>query len=63
MEVLKVGVELERQLLACATVTTTSDPRHVCDLHCGSGQSRILYPLSEARDRTCDLMDTRVHYC
>ena len=40
------------------TATATWDPSHVCDLHHGSWQHRILNPLSEARNRTCILMDT-----
>ena len=31
----------------------------VADLHHGTQQHRILNPLSEARDQTCILMDTR----
>ena len=52
MEVPRLGVELELQLLAYATATATQDPNHVCDLHHSSQQHRILNPLSEARDRT-----------
>ena len=36
--------------------TATSDPSCVCDLHHSSQQSRILNPLSEAKNRTCNLM-------
>ena len=36
MEVPKLGVELELQLLAYATTPATSDPSHVCNLHCSS---------------------------
>ena len=32
------------------------DPSHVCDLHHSPWQCRILNPLREARDRTCNLM-------
>ena len=33
-------------------------------LHHGSRQRQILNPLSEARDRTCNLMDTsRIRFC
>ena len=39
-----------------ATATATWDPSHVCDLHHSSGQCWILNTLSEARDRTCNLM-------
>ena len=52
MEVPRLGVQLELQLLAHATttVTATQGPRCVCDLHHSSQQGRILNPLSEARD-------------
>ena len=32
------------------------DPSRVCDLHHSSRQCRILHPLSEARDRTRNLV-------
>jgi len=53
MEVPKLGVESELQLLASATATATWDSSHVCDLHHSSRQLQILNPLSEARDGTC----------
>ena len=56
MEVPRVGVKLELQLLAYATATATSDLSCVCDLHHSSQQCRILNPLSRARDQTCILM-------
>ena len=31
---------------------------HICNLHHSSLQHQVLNPLSEARDRTCILMDT-----
>ena len=52
MEVPRLGVELELQLLAYTTATATLDLRCVCDLHCTSWQCRILNPLSETRDLT-----------
>uniref|UniRef100_A0A8D1DAL5 Uncharacterized protein n=1 Tax=Sus scrofa TaxID=9823 RepID=A0A8D1DAL5_PIG len=58
MEVPRLGVESELQLPAYTTATATPDPSRVCDLHYSSQQRRILNPLSEARDRTCVLMDT-----
>ena len=58
MEVPRLGAELELQLPAYRTVTARQDPRHVCNLHHGSRQCRILNPLSEARDQTHVLMDT-----
>ena len=58
MEVPRLGVESELQVPAYATDTAMWDPSGICDLHCSSQQCRILNPLSEARDRTCILMDT-----
>ena len=58
MEVPRLGVESELQLLAYATATATWDPSHVCDLHHSSRQCQILNPLSKARDQTCILLDT-----
>ena len=56
MEVPRLVVELEMQLLAYTTAASTPDLRHVCNLHHSSQQRWILNPLSEARDRTCNLM-------
>ena len=56
MEVLRLGVESERQLLTYATATAMWDLSHVFDLH-SSPQRWILNPLSEARDRTRNLID------
>uniref|UniRef100_A0A4X1T5W0 Uncharacterized protein n=1 Tax=Sus scrofa TaxID=9823 RepID=A0A4X1T5W0_PIG len=40
------------------------DPSRVCDLHHSSPQHQILNPLSEARDRTCNLMvPSRIRFC
>ena len=58
MEIPRLGVESELQLLAYTTATTMPDPSHICSLHHSSGQCRILNPLSEARDQTCILVDT-----
>ena len=58
MEVTRLGVESELQLLACATGTAMPDLSGVCNLHCSSQQHRILNPLSKARDWTPILMDT-----
>ena len=57
MDVPRVGVESELELPAYTTATVTPDPSHVCNLHHGSWQCWILNALSEARDRTCILMD------
>ena len=55
-EVPRLGVELELQLMAYATVTSAPDLSHICDLYHSSRQCRILNPLSEARDRTLNFM-------
>ena len=65
MEIPKLGVELERLLLAYTTATATATPdlSQVCDLPHSSWQLWIFNPLSKARDRTQVLMDIgRVHY-
>ena len=56
MEVPRLGVELELQLLVYATATATPDLSHICDLYHSSQQCRILNPLSEARDWTRNLI-------
>ena len=56
LEIPRLGVQSELQLSACTTATATSDPSHVFDLPRSSRQRRILNPLSEARDRTHNLM-------
>ena len=56
MEVPRLGVESELHLLAYTTATATPDLSHICNLHHSSQQHRILNPLSEARDRTYNLM-------
>ena len=58
MEIPRLGVELEVQPPAHATATAMLNPSLVCDLHHSSWQRQILNPRSEARDRTCLLMDT-----
>ena len=57
MGVPRLGVELELQLLAYATATAMPDLSCICKLRCSSWQLQILNPLSEARDRTCILVD------
>ena len=57
MAVPRLGVHLKLQLLAYTTATATPDPSRVCDLHHSSQQRQILSPLSEAMDRTLNLMD------
>jgi len=58
MEVPKLGVESELQLLAYTTTTATPDPSCAWDLHHSSWKYWILNPLSKAMDRTYVLMDT-----
>uniref|UniRef100_A0A4X1T5W7 Secreted protein n=1 Tax=Sus scrofa TaxID=9823 RepID=A0A4X1T5W7_PIG len=38
------------------TATAMPDPSHVCNLHHSSWRHQILHALSEARDRTCNLI-------
>ena len=56
MEVPRLEVKSELQLLAYSTATAKPDPSQVFDLHHSSWQRRILNPLSKARDRTCNLV-------
>ena len=58
MEVPRLGVKLELQLLSFSTAIANPDPSYVCDLHHSSEQRWSLNPLSEARDGTLVLMDT-----
>ena len=58
MEVPRLIVELELQLLAYTTATAMRDLSRICYLHHSSRQHQILInPLSEARDGTHILMD------
>ena len=57
MEVPRLAVKSE--LPAYTTATARWDPSCIFNLHCNLQQHWILNPLSEARDRTSDLMDTR----
>ena len=63
MEVLRLGVESNPQLLAYTTATATQGPSCISSLYHNSRQYRwIINPLSKARVRINDLMDTsRVH--
>ena len=58
MEVPKLGVKWELQLMAYARATATQDLSCVCDLHHSLQWRWILYPLSKARDLTRNLMVT-----
>ena len=57
MEVPRLVVESELQLLAYTTARAMPDLSCVCDLHHSSWQYQILNPLSKARDQTGVLMD------
>ena len=57
MKVPRLGVKLELYLQAYTTAAAMLDPSCVCDLHHVSQECQILKPLSEARDKTCPLMD------
>ena len=50
MEVPRLGVESDLQLLAYATATAMQDPSCIFDLHRSSQQRQILDPLNVARD-------------
>ena len=63
MEVPRLQVKLELQLLTYTTTTARQDPSHICDLHHGSWQHWTLNPLIKARGQIHILMDTnQVHY-
>ena len=60
MEVPRLGVKLELQLLIYTTATAMQDPSFVCSLHHSSWQRWIPDPLIEA----CILMDTSlISFC
>ena len=62
IEVPRLGVELELQLLVCTTATSKPGPSRIFNLYHSSQQHQILNLLSKTRDRTCILMDTsQVH--
>ena len=61
MEVPRLGVESELQLLAYTTATETWDLSHFSDLHQSSQQCGIRNLLSKARDGTYIRM--RIHFC
>jgi len=65
MEVPRLGVELELQLLTYATAIAMPDLGCVFSLHHSSGQCWILNPLSGTRDQACILMDATswVRFC
>ena len=64
MEVPRLGVKSELQLLAYTMATATQDPSRIYNLHHSSWQCWISSLLSGARDRTGILMDTsQIHFC
>ena len=63
MEVPRLGVRSELQLLAYATATAMQDLSYICDLHHSSWQCWTLNALSKVKDQTHILMDSsRVHF-
>ena len=66
MEVPRLEVLWENWSCSCGAyplATAMPDPSRVYDLYHSSQQCRILNSLSEARDRTCVLMDaTQIHF-
>ena len=64
MEVSRLAVQSELQLQAYTTATATWDWIRVCDVHHSSWQHQIINPLSEARNRTCNLMvPSQIRFC
>ena len=67
MEVPRLGVKSEPQLLAYATAIATQDQSRIFDLQCSLWQRWILNPLIEARDEFYILMVLKntspVRYC
>ena len=57
MEVPRLGVESELQVLAYTTATATQNLSYAYNIYHSSQQHQILNPLSGARDQTCILMD------
>ena len=58
IEIPRLGVESELQLLACTTATAMQYLSPVSDLHHSSWQRQIVNPLSKARGWTRVLMNT-----
>ena len=58
MEVPRLGVETELQLLVYTIATATPDLSHLCDLCSSLWQRRILNPRSKTRDWICIFMDS-----
>ena len=63
VEVPRLGIESELQLLTHTTATAMWDLSHIWDLYHSSQQHPILKPLSKIRDQTCILKDTsKIHF-
>ena len=58
MEIPRLGVESELQLLAYITAKAMQDLSYVCNLCHSSWLHWIFNPPREARDQTCIIMDT-----
>ena len=58
MEVPRLEVKSELQLLACSTAIAMQDPSHIIDLHHSPWQRRILNPLTKARIEPVIFTDT-----
>ena len=52
--------EIGAAAVVYATATVTPDLSHICDVHYGLSQCRILNPLSEDRDQTRILTETNI---
>ena len=63
MQVPRLEVKLEQQLLGYTTATAMWDLSYIYDPHCSSQQRWILSPLSKAKDQTHILLNIRgFHY-
>ena len=64
VEAPRLVVQLKLQLPAYSRATATPDLSHVWDSHHSSRQRCIFNPLSEARDRNCNLMvPSQIPFC
>ena len=64
LEVPRLGVKSELQLLAYTRATAMPDPSHICNLCHSSQQCKILNPPGKARNQTYVLINTsQSHFC
>ena len=64
MEVPRLGLQSELQLLVYTTATATQDPSRICHLHHSSWQCQSLNSLSKARNQTRNLMvSNQIRFC